>query len=99
MRVQTPAIAFFPDRRGVPHALPLGPEPQQSWGLSAQARVSAVTLTVAPLAFLLVIATADASVLAVVVGSGIGRTCLLVGLLLDALGWWWMRHLVKEVSR
>jgi tight adherence protein B len=67
--------------------------------LSSQARMSAVVLTVAPLAFLFVMAMADRSVLTVIATSQAGRAAFAAGLVLDAIGWLWMRRLIDAVAR
>lgn len=67
--------------------------------LTAQARASALLLSLAPAAFLLVTMLIDPAVLAAAVGSTERRLALLVGVVLDALGWLWMRQLTAAVDR
>ncbi len=67
--------------------------------LSSQARMSAVVLTISPPAFLLVMALADPSVAAVVATSAIGRAAFVAGIVLDTIGWLWMRRLIDSVAR
>jgi len=62
--------------------------------LSAQARLSAVVVGAAPLVYLLFSALVDPATLAVLLGTGVGRVCLSVGLALEALAALWMRHIV-----
>jgi tight adherence protein B len=62
--------------------------------LSAQARLSAVVIGAAPLVYLLFSALVDPATLAVLLGTGVGRVCLLVGLALEALAALWMRRIV-----
>ncbi|MEM7141275.1 MAG: type II secretion system F family protein [Actinomycetota bacterium] len=64
--------------------------------LSAQARASALVLTIAPLGFLALMILFDRRV-ATVFSDPLGRVCLAVGAALDLLGWLWMRHLVRRV--
>lgn len=66
--------------------------------LTAQARASALLLTVAPVVFLGVMATADPGVLAFATATPVGRAALLVGVVLDALGWAWMQRLTAAVD-
>lgn len=66
--------------------------------LSAQARASAAVIGIAPVAFLLVVAAADPAAIRFLVGSPIGLLCLASGLGLDALGAWWMRHIVARAA-
>jgi Flp pilus assembly protein TadB len=61
---------------------------------AAQARMSAHVLTIVPLLMLLVLTAADADVRTAIVG-GAGSVCVVLGLLLNACGWWWMRRLVE----
>jgi tight adherence protein B len=67
---------------------------EEARSLSAQARLSAVVVGAAPLVYLLFSALVDPATLAVLVGTGAGRVCLLVGLALEALAALWMRHIV-----
>lgn len=62
--------------------------------LSAQARLSAVVVGAAPLVYLLFSVMVDPTTLGVLLGSGFGRVCLLVGLGLEALAALWMRRIV-----
>lgn len=62
--------------------------------LSAQARLSAVVVGAAPLLYLLFSALVDPTTLATLVGTGVGRVCLVVGLGLEGLGAFWMRRIV-----
>ena len=62
--------------------------------LSAQARLSAVVVGAAPLAYLLFSALIDPGTVAVLVGTGFGRVCLVIGLALEALAGLWMRRIV-----
>ncbi|MEZ5168109.1 MAG: type II secretion system F family protein [Acidimicrobiales bacterium] len=66
--------------------------------LSAQARTSALVLTIAPVAFLAVVILSDRSVLVVLATTWAGRACLGAGLVLDAVGWWWMARLAARVA-
>ena len=62
--------------------------------LSAQARLSAVVVGAAPLAYLLFSVLVDPTTLALLLGTGFGRACLAVGLVLEALAGLWMRRIV-----
>ena len=60
---------------------------------SAQARLSAVVLTLLPGAALaLLVATSEATRTAVMAPSGL--TCVGAGAALNATGWWWMRRII-----
>ena len=63
--------------------------------LSAQARVSALVVGLAPLAYLAFSTIADPASARVLVTTTAGRICLSVGLLLEALAAVWMRALVR----
>ncbi len=67
--------------------------------LTAQARASAFLLTVAPVGFLAVLIVADASVLGSIFATQTGRVAFGVGVVLDVLGWFWMRQLAVAVDR
>lgn len=65
--------------------------------LSAQSRASAFMIAAAPPAFLLVLGVADPRGLTMLLTSPLGWFCLVVGLALDVVGFWWMRRLVEAV--
>ncbi|HAI64756.1 MAG TPA: hypothetical protein DCM13_07715 [Acidimicrobiaceae bacterium] len=67
--------------------------------LTAQSRASATVLTVAPAAFLLVLGLTAPELVAPLFTTRLGWICLLAGIGLDAVGFWWMRHLVAGVDR
>ena len=64
--------------------------------LSAQARISAVVVGLAPLGYLVFATATDPESARVLVETAAGRVCLLVGLGLEALAALWMRALVRE---
>ncbi len=64
--------------------------------LATQARLSALVLVVAPLVFAVFVAGADRRTLAFLVGTPGGWFCLGTGLVLDALGGWWMARLAAR---
>jgi tight adherence protein B len=64
--------------------------------LSAQARVSAVVVGLAPLVYLAFSTMTDPASARVLVDSFLGRVCLVTGLGLEVLAVVWMRALVKE---
>jgi Flp pilus assembly protein TadB len=66
--------------------------------LSAQARMSALVIGIAPLVFLLVVASADPSAIGFLFGSPVGWACLASGVGLDALGAWWMQRIVAGAA-
>jgi tight adherence protein B len=68
---------------------------EEARALTAQARMSAVVVGGAPLAYLLLSAMTDPRSVAVLVETGIGRRCLVAGLGIEALGAWWMYRLVE----
>lgn len=61
---------------------------------AAQARLSAVVISVAPLGFALLAAGTDPRVLAFLLGSPAGVACLVLGIVLDAVAAWWMHRIV-----
>jgi tight adherence protein B len=63
--------------------------------LSAQARVSAVVVGLAPLAYLAFTTLTDPGSAQVLVATGVGRICLAIGLALEAGAAIWMRALVR----
>lgn len=63
---------------------------------AAQARLSALVISVAPLGFAALAAGTDPRVLAFLLGSPAGVACLLLGLGLDAVAAWWMHRIVAE---
>ncbi len=64
--------------------------------LSAQARVSAIVVGAAPLAYLVFAAATDPESIDVLISTTAGRICLVVGLGLEALAAVWMRALVGQ---
>ena len=63
--------------------------------LSAQARISAVVVGVAPAGYLAFSALVDARSMHTLVATGTGRVCLVVGLGLELLAMLWMRRIVR----
>jgi tight adherence protein B len=68
----------------------------EAGALSAQARLSAVVVGVAPIAYVLFAAAADRRAASLLVTSSTGRVCLVAGLTLDALAVLWMRRIVRS---
>ncbi|MEO7555133.1 MAG: type II secretion system F family protein [Acidimicrobiales bacterium] len=66
--------------------------------LSAQARLSAVVIGLAPLVFAVFAAGVDRRNAAFLLATPLGRVCLAAGLLLDVVGLLWMRHIVHGVA-
>lgn len=64
---------------------------------SAQARLSALVLTVMPFAVLAFLAATEPSVRAAL-HSPLGLSCLVAGGALNVAGWWWMRRLIGRVA-
>ena len=66
---------------------------------TAQARASALALSVLPLAFTGLLALTDRGVLTFLLGTLGGWLCLTLGLTLQAVGARWMHRIVSEVGR
>ena len=66
--------------------------------LSAQARLSAVVVGASPLAYLVFSALVDPGSVGVLVGTGTGRVCLVVGLLLEVVAGLWMRRILASTE-
>lgn len=64
--------------------------------LSAQARLSAIVVGLAPLAYLVFATATDPDSARTLVATGVGRACLVVGLGLEGLAVLWMRALLRE---
>ena len=62
---------------------------------SAQARLSALVLTLLPIGFAVWTASTDQRVARFLAGSPIGWACLGVGLTLNLAGWAWMRLIIR----
>lgn len=63
---------------------------------TAAARLSARLLTALPLVFTGFNCAVSASARQVLFGTPAGVACLVVGLVLNATGWWWMRWIITE---
>jgi tight adherence protein B len=63
--------------------------------LSAQARYSAWVIGLAPIGYLVSTAAVDSRSVHVLVGTGAGRTCIVLGLGLELLGAIWMRAILR----
>jgi tight adherence protein B len=70
----------------------------ESRSLSAQARLSAIVVGASPLAYLVFSALVDPGSVGLLVGTGAGRVCLVLGLLLEALAALWMRHILASAE-
>ncbi|MFN8027599.1 MAG: type II secretion system F family protein [Acidimicrobiia bacterium] len=71
----------------------------EAHALSSQARLSAVVVGVAPLGYLAFSALVDPGAVDVLVGTTVGRVCLLVGLGLEGLATIWIRRIVGSTGR
>lgn len=71
---------------------------REAAALATQARLSALVILVAPLAFVLVGGVAAPDQIAHLTGTWAGRGCLVAGLTLDAIGAAWMRRIVARVA-
>ena len=64
--------------------------------LAAQARLSAIVVGVAPMGFVAFSALTDPGAVTSLIGTGIGRTCLVLGLTLEAIAVVWIRHILRS---
>ena len=65
--------------------------------LTTQARSSTLVMVLAPVAFALYAWTSDHRVAVLMLTTPLGWSCLALGLLLDAVGAWWMATIVGRV--
>jgi tight adherence protein B len=63
--------------------------------LSSQARLSALVIVLAPVAFTALATSTDDRTAGFLFGSAFGWLCLTLGLALDAVGWLWMRRITN----
>jgi tight adherence protein B len=66
--------------------------------LSAQARMSAMIVGGAPLAYIVWSALTGGEALHALVGTPTGRACIVTGLLLEGIGAWWMHRIIRAGS-
>jgi len=67
-------------------------------GFAAQARLSAAVISLAPLAFTSVTVASDRASRQVLFATLPGRACLIAGLVLDGIGWWWMGRICTRAA-
>jgi tight adherence protein B len=70
----------------------------EAHALSAQARLSAVVVGAAPLGYLAFSSLVDPRSVTVLVATGVGRVCLVVGLGLEVLAALWIRRIVRSAT-
>ena len=68
----------------------------EAHALSAQSRLSAIVVGVAPVGYLAFSSLVDPSSVTVLVGTGVGRVCLVLGLGLEGLAALWIRRIVRS---
>jgi tight adherence protein B len=66
--------------------------------LSSQARMSALVIVLAPVAFTFLAASSDHRTASFLFATPFGWLCLVLGLGLDAVGWMWMRRITAVVA-
>ena len=66
--------------------------------LAAQAEASAGLIAVLPLVFGLVAGAADPQMLRFLIGTSLGAACLVVGVMLDIVGFAWMRRITSRIA-
>lgn len=66
--------------------------------LSSQARLSALVIALAPVAFSLLAFSTDGTTASFLLRTPLGLACLAAGLALDGVGWLWMRRLTAAVA-
>jgi tight adherence protein B len=71
---------------------------REAHALAAQARLSAVVVGAAPLAFMLATCVTDARNAHMLFGTPIGVACVFTGLALDAVGAFWMQRMSAAVA-
>ncbi|HVT77404.1 MAG TPA: type II secretion system F family protein, partial [Acidimicrobiales bacterium] len=71
---------------------------REAQALAAQARLSALVVGVAPIGFMLVTCLTDSRNSHMLFGTPIGVTCVVTGLLLDAVGAFWMHRMSATVA-
>ena len=64
--------------------------------LSAQSRLSAVVVGAAPIGYLAFSSLIDPGSVTALVGTGVGRVCLVLGLALEGLAALWIRRIVRS---
>jgi tight adherence protein B len=64
--------------------------------LSSQARLSAMVVGAAPLGYLAFSSLVDPRSVGVLLGTGVGRVCLVVGLSLEGLAALWIRRILRS---
>jgi tight adherence protein B len=70
----------------------------EAHALSAQARLSAIVIGAAPIAYLAWSTLIDPSTLQTLIGTNAGRACVIFGGALECIGLWWMRRIVRAGS-
>jgi tight adherence protein B len=70
----------------------------EAQALSAQARLSAIVVGGAPLLYLGWSALTDENAFHALTGTPAGRVCVVVGLVLEVVGAWWMRRILRAGS-
>ena len=68
----------------------------EAHALSAQSRLSAVVVGVAPIGYLAFSGLVDPGSVTVLVGTGLGRVCLVLGLGLEGLAALWIRRILRS---
>jgi tight adherence protein B len=65
---------------------------------TAQARASAGVLAVLPIAFTMLVSSTDPDVVKFLFGTAAGWCCVVVGLVLEGSGAWWMHRLIRSIE-
>jgi tight adherence protein B len=71
---------------------------REAHALAAQARLSAIVVGVAPLAFMVVTCVTDARNAHMLFGTPVGLACVFTGLVLDGVGAFWMHRMSATVA-